>query len=230
MDYAHVESLVEDGDNARVHGANVERLADTIARVGWGAPLLVQRATRRVIAGHGRLRAARLLVERDPSWRCEPGAPIASVPVRWIDCDDDRAVALAVADNAAALQGHDDTQRLASQVARIANDLVATLRFDHLLRPAIECARAPVRAEMVAAIAPLVEHAGSHRALVDHAVEEWRQNGAFEHVSRDLRAGRVHLLIHATPEEHARLLEMLGNPELKRNDRYWVLWLPPESE
>jgi len=65
------------------------RLASTIGAVGWGADVLVQRSTRRVIGGHLRIRAARKL-----------GLDV--VPCKLLDVDDRRADEIALADNRAA--------------------------------------------------------------------------------------------------------------------------------
>lgn len=65
------------------------RLASTIGAVGWGADVLVQRSTRRVIGGHLRIRAARKL-------------GLEVVPCKLLDVDDRRADEIALADNRAA--------------------------------------------------------------------------------------------------------------------------------
>ena len=48
--------------NPRAHGAEVQRLARTIVRTTWGAPIIAQASTHRIIGGHGRLEAARLIM------------------------------------------------------------------------------------------------------------------------------------------------------------------------
>lgn len=65
-----------------------DRLAQTIGAVGWGADVLVQRSTMRIIGGHLRLRAARKL-----------GLDV--VPCKLLDVDDRRADEIALADNRA---------------------------------------------------------------------------------------------------------------------------------
>ena len=104
--------------NARAHGAEVVRLARTILRTTWGAPIIAQASTRRIIGGHGRLEAARRIaegVEVDGILRggaehyfdrSAPG-PLM-VPVRLVDVSDAEADAMTLADNARALQGNDD--------------------------------------------------------------------------------------------------------------------------
>ena len=57
-----LDALTPHPKNPRAHGPEVTRLARTILRTAWGAPIVAQwRASgrHRVIAGHGRLLAAR---------------------------------------------------------------------------------------------------------------------------------------------------------------------------
>jgi hypothetical protein len=116
--YLHLNELRPNPRNPRAHGDEVKRLARTILRTTWGAPIIAQASTRRIIGGHGRLEAARLIVagvevdgilrggadhrfDRDAP---EPGM----VPVRLVDVSDAEADAMTLADNAKALQGVDD--------------------------------------------------------------------------------------------------------------------------
>ena len=104
--------------NYRAHGAEVVRLARTILRTTWGAPIIAQASTRRIIGGHGRLEAARLIaagLEVDgilrggPEHRFDRDAPAPLLlPVRLVDVSDAEADAMTLADNARALQGNDD--------------------------------------------------------------------------------------------------------------------------
>ena len=104
--------------NPRAHGAEVQRLARTIVRTTWGAPIIAQASTHRIIGGHGRLDAAKLIlagIEVDgiarggADHRFDRSAPAPGlVPVRLVDVSDAEADAMTLADNAVALQGHDD--------------------------------------------------------------------------------------------------------------------------
>lgn len=108
--------------NPRVHGADVARLARTILRTTWGAPIIAQASTRRVIGGHGRLEAAKLIlagIEVDGQHRGGPDHTFATdapgpgvVPVRLVDVSDAEADAMTLADNAKALQGLDDAEAI----------------------------------------------------------------------------------------------------------------------
>lgn len=72
--------------NPRQNDAAIDKVADSIKRFGFAAPILARRADGEIIAGHTRLKAARKLgLER--------------VPVRYLDLDPADAHLLALADN-----------------------------------------------------------------------------------------------------------------------------------
>lgn len=116
--YLHVDELRPNPRNPRAHGDEVVRLARTILRTTWGAPIIAQASTRRIIGGHGRLEAARMILDglevdgilRGGAEYCfdrdAPGPGL--VPVRLVDVSDAEADAMTLADNARALQGTDD--------------------------------------------------------------------------------------------------------------------------
>jgi hypothetical protein len=104
--------------NPRTHGAETARLARTILRTMWGAPIIAQASTHRIIGGHGRLDAAKLILagidvdgiaRGGPDHLFDRSAPGRGlVPVRLVDVSDAEADAMTLADNARALQGSDD--------------------------------------------------------------------------------------------------------------------------
>ena len=116
--WMNVSELRPNPRNPRHHGAETLRLARTIVRTTWGAPIIAQASTHRIIGGHGRLEAARLImagIEVDgiarggADHRFDRSAPAPGlVPVRLVDVSDAEADAMTLADNAVALQGHDD--------------------------------------------------------------------------------------------------------------------------
>ncbi len=116
--YVHIGALKPNPRNPRLHGEEVLLLARTILRTTWGAPILAQRSTMRIIGGHGRLEAAREImagVEVDGLLRggadhlFSPDAPAPGmVPCRIVDVSDAEADAMTLADNARRLQGRDD--------------------------------------------------------------------------------------------------------------------------
>ena len=140
-----LDALTPHPKNPRVHGPKVTRLARTILRTAWGAPIVAQwRASgrHRVIAGHGRLLAAREIlagVEVDGELRggadhlfdaSAPGPGL--LPVRVVRVSDAEADAMTLADNARSIQGEDNAElivEMASQFGRDAS-VMADIGFD----------------------------------------------------------------------------------------------------
>ena len=118
--------------NPRMHGPEVMNLARTIVRTTWGAPIVVQKSTMMIIAGHGRLEAAREIlagIEVDGFQRGgddyyfdrdAPGPGL--VPVRIVDVSDAEAAAMTLADNARRLQGTDDAALVVAMAANFERD------------------------------------------------------------------------------------------------------------
>lgn len=67
-------------------GEPVARVAKSIQRFGFSSPIVARLADHRIIAGHTRWKAAKKL-------------GMETVPVRFLDIDEDQAAALALADN-----------------------------------------------------------------------------------------------------------------------------------
>jgi len=81
-----ISNLTAWDQNPRDNDGAVAEVAESIKRFGWGAPILARQHDNEVIAGHTRLKAAKLLgLER--------------VPVRFLDLDPAEAHMLALADN-----------------------------------------------------------------------------------------------------------------------------------
>lgn len=72
--------------NPRKNDGNVARVAASIERFGFGAPIVARLANKEIIAGHTRWKAARSL-------------KLAQVPVRYLDVSEQEAHLLALADN-----------------------------------------------------------------------------------------------------------------------------------
>lgn len=125
--YVHVSELRPNPRNPRMHGADVARLARTILRTAWGAPIVAQTRSRRIIAGHGRHAAALAILEGldldgeargGADHRFDDAAPgPGMVPVRFVDVSDAEADAMTVADNAGGLQGIDDNAKVLEMLA-----------------------------------------------------------------------------------------------------------------
>jgi ParB/RepB/Spo0J family partition protein len=73
-------------NNPRKHDADIAALVRSVEHFGWTNPILAQEGSRRVIAGHGRLEAAKQ-------------AGLKSVPVIFLKMSTDDATAYTIADN-----------------------------------------------------------------------------------------------------------------------------------
>ena len=125
--------------NPRMHGSEVAHLARTILRTAWGAPIVAQARGRRIIGGHGRLEAAKLILaglEVDGELRGGAehsfGGPPGCVPVRLLDVSDAEADAMTLADNARGLQGTDNAEAIIAMAAGFGREsaLMADMGFD----------------------------------------------------------------------------------------------------
>ena len=122
-----------------MHGSEVAALARTILRTAWGAPIVAQARGRRIIGGHGRLEAAKLIlrgIEVDGEMRGGAehsfGGPPGCVPVRIVDVSDAEADAMTLADNARALQGTDSGEMILAMAAGFGREstLLADMGLD----------------------------------------------------------------------------------------------------
>lgn len=100
-----VESLEPHPRN--VNQGDIGAISETMDALGFFGACLVQRSSRRIIAGKHRWLTAKALGGE-------------SVPVLWADVDDDTAVRIMLADNRTARLGHDDDQALAALLTDLA--------------------------------------------------------------------------------------------------------------
>ena len=95
--------------NPRKNGAAVEPVARSIAKVGFGSPLVVRREGMTIICGHTRHAAALSL-------------GLDRIPVRIMDITEDQAMALAIADNKLGEMAEWDDALLAEHFRSLADD------------------------------------------------------------------------------------------------------------
>lgn len=100
--------------NPRINAQAVPKVAESIQEFGFGAPVVAQKGTGLVIAGHTRIEAARLL-------------GMSAVPVRFIDITDAKAKALALADNKLGELADWDDAKLADVIRALQDEDVALL-------------------------------------------------------------------------------------------------------
>lgn len=103
--------------NPRRNTEAAKRVAEAIRKDGWGAPIVAQSGTGRIIAGHTRWKAAAVL-----------GLDV--VPVRYVDVDDRSADRMALADNKLAEIADWDTAALADVLEGFSLDEVELMGWD----------------------------------------------------------------------------------------------------
>lgn len=139
-----INELVPWEANPRLNDAAVEPVARSIARLGWGAPVVARESDRRIIAGHTRWKAAQFLRRWRPAepgeapspdapagwaprapeapWRLPDAPSPGAVPVRLVDIGEADAVAMALADNRLGEIAAWDDAGLASALQALASD------------------------------------------------------------------------------------------------------------
>lgn len=116
------------GNPRRISEAGLRKLVRSLKEFGWTNPILAQQDTGMVIAGHQRLRAAR-------------EAGITEVPVIYLDFDDAKAKAYALADNRIAEETEWDEALLEGLLREIDGQIDLSLtgfdpqEIDRLLHP-----------------------------------------------------------------------------------------------
>ena len=121
---APLESLIPYARNARTHSdAQVAQIAASIAEFGFTNPILID--DKGVIAGHGRLAAARLLYQAGKTLSLPGGDKLAASTVPVIDCtgwSDAKRRAYVIADNRLALDAGWDDEMLKLELGDLAGD------------------------------------------------------------------------------------------------------------
>ena len=102
-----IEALIPDPENARTHDdKNLAAIRGSIKQFDVVEPLVVQRSSNIVLGGNGRLEVMKSL-------------GFKSVPVHYVDIDDKKAKALALALNRTAELAGWDMERVKEQLAEI---------------------------------------------------------------------------------------------------------------
>lgn len=102
-----VETLKHHPENPRV--GNVPAIVESIRQNGWFGALIGQKSTRYILAGNHRLKAAREL-------------DIKTVPVIWLDIDDQAARKIVLTDNRTSDLATYDDEALASLLKELVTD------------------------------------------------------------------------------------------------------------
>jgi ParB-like chromosome segregation protein Spo0J len=113
-----IESVVEHPDNP--NRGDVDLIRESIERNSWYGALIVQRSTRRILAGNHRWQAAKL-----------QGA--TEIPVIWKDLDEPAALRVLLVDNESARRGEIDVEvrdQILARLATLDGDELAGSGFD----------------------------------------------------------------------------------------------------
>lgn len=109
--------LVPWAKNPRKNDPAVQKVADAIRRFGFGAPIVARLQDKRVIAGHTRLKAAKLL-------------GLKRVPVRFRDVTEREAELMALSDNKLGEIAEWDEEALSVQLRGMSFDEAASAGWD----------------------------------------------------------------------------------------------------
>ena len=123
--------------NPRKNDATVPIVADSIRRLGFGAPILARRQNHQIVAGHTRASACDLLVKRwqkattreRQTWHPDAVrvATRGEVVVRFVDLDEHDSTLLALADNRIGEHSAWDEEQLAGVLGDLGGDGVDLL-------------------------------------------------------------------------------------------------------
>lgn len=120
--------------NPRVNAHAVEAVARSIERFGFAAPIVARPSDGMILAGDTRYQAAAIL-------------GLAEMPVRWLELDDQAALAYAIADNRLNEIAGYDVARLEAIMADLPDDLRALTGFtDDEVRQLVATAEATAAA------------------------------------------------------------------------------------
>lgn len=213
--------------NPRMHGSEVANLARTILRTAWGAPIVAQARGRRIIGGHGRLEAAKLILaglEVDGELRGGAehsfGGPPGCVPVRLLDVSDAEADAMTLADNARGLQGTDNAEAIIAMAAGFGREsaLMADMGFDATALDAL------VRSAGDA----VLKAAPTEGVPAGDPQSEWE--GMPEAESEDHTSVSKIIVHFRTKENEIEFLKLVGGRVFGGTNGSRTLWFPPENE
>jgi len=203
--WCDIDALVPYARNARVHTeAQVSQIAASIEEFGFAAPVLADE--RGIVAGHGRVLAARRLFDNDRPVRLPNGTPVPDRCIPVIDCrgwSEAQRRAYILADNKLALNAGWDASALQLELADL-----STEEFDMSVLGFSEVELAAILAD------------GS---LSGSATEHW--GGMPECAQDDVTAFRQVLVSFASQADVDRFSELLG---LELTEKTKSTWFPKQ--
>lgn len=119
VNYVPIDKLKLNPRNPRIAPTSaILTIKKSIEEFGWTNPVLVQKSNNMVIAGHQRIKAAKL-------------AGLSEIPVIFLDLDDTKSLAYNIADNKLAELTEWEPQKLQIILEELQNDIdLTTLGFD----------------------------------------------------------------------------------------------------
>lgn len=132
-EWVSIEEVTPWEGNPRVHPHSaVSKVAASIKRFGFVAPICVWTSRGELVAGHNRLKAIRLLLSNDPEFVPQGAPGPGLVPVRFHEFGSETdAHAYAVADNRVAEESTWDDDALKAIFAELeGTDIIPDLGFD----------------------------------------------------------------------------------------------------
>ena len=133
--WVHERALKLWQDNPRINdGRPVRKVAESIRRFGFVAPVVVWSSRGQMVAGHTRLKALRSILAEEPDF-IPAGAPAPGmVPTRYHEFKDEHeAMAYAIADNRLSYEAEWDYEKLVVQLGELGKEseqVLASTGFD----------------------------------------------------------------------------------------------------
>lgn len=122
--FVPIGQLIPYARNSRTHSAaQIDQIAASMIEWGWTNPILAD--TKGIVAGHGRVAAARKVLDSGSPLRMADGAPIPGGKVPVIDCtgwSDAQRRAYVIADNKLALNAGWDDEMLSLELEGLGDD------------------------------------------------------------------------------------------------------------
>ena len=117
IEYVEVSKLQPHPKNARQ--GDIGAIITSIKKNGWFGTVVAQRGTNYILAGNHRFQAAKQI-------------GMTHVPVFWVECDEDRALAILIADNRTSDIGQWDELALVDILSDLAKaDMLIETGYDH---------------------------------------------------------------------------------------------------
>lgn len=230
-EWLHVDALKPWEKNPRKNDPAVPKVAASIERFGFVAPIVIWKGGNRMVAGHTRLKAMRSLLAQDPNFVAKgaPGPAMVRVVFHEFANEAD-ADAYALADNKLATFSEWDYSLLTAAVSTIGDDLASIAGFSQTLLAnqntpvLIPQAPPPTEQRVVSFIAG---GAGGGEAFkpANDPREEWVGMPGFE--SEDQTAWKSIIVHFAEPKDMQAFAELVNQSMTEKTKSIWFPYVAP---